>query len=178
MKNSQNNTIAFSLIAVFVMAVMAATVFLLMQGSEESSENESSTSRTEQETANNTQTGEPSGNEDRQTTAGMGDSSGVYTDYSPELVSSEAYANRIIFFKSDWCPTCSVLDRDIKENLADIPQGTIILEADYDDETELRREYGVTTQHTLILVDQNGDEIKKWAGSFNLKDVLSQAEII
>lgn len=184
---NKSNTLVVVIISVFVLLVVSAGVFVLLNSNEESESEDNSTQasdsseiaeteRTEPTDTNQVETAEAGAGEER-TTAGMGDEAGIYTEYSPELVSSEAYSNRIIFFKADWCPTCSVLDRDIEENLADIPQGTIILEADYDEEIELRKEYDVSVQHTLVLVDQDGEELEQWAGSFNLEDVLDQAGI-
>lgn len=46
----------------------------------------------------------------------------------------------------------------------------------YDDEAELRKIYGVTTQHTFIQIDNNGKLIKKWTGSASLSELLAQIE--
>ena len=45
----------------------------------------------------------------------------------------------VIYFHATWCPTCNVLDGKIKDAIADFPAGTIILNADYDEQTELKK---------------------------------------
>jgi hypothetical protein len=68
------------------------------------------------------------------------------------------------------------LDKDILENESEIPEDVVILRADYDEETELKQKYGVNYQHTLVQVDENGDELNQWAGSFNLEDIVNQLD--
>lgn len=97
-----------------------------------------------------------------------------YIDYSNELVASEDTEKKIIFFHAKWCPTCRRLDKDINENLSGIPADTIILKADYDKETELKKKYKVTIQHTLVQVDKDGKMMNKWTGSPTLIDMLSK----
>jgi thiol-disulfide isomerase/thioredoxin len=99
--------------------------------------------------------------------------SGIYTMYNGDL---SKYENKdiVLFLKADWCPSCRVLDGDIKASLGDIPENVVLLELNYDKETELKKKYGVTTQHTMVQVDVNGDLIKKWSGGSRLEDVLSQ----
>jgi len=99
--------------------------------------------------------------------------SGLYAKYSNDL---KQYENKdiILFFKADWCPSCRVIDADIKASLSDIPENVVILELNYDKETDLKKKYGVTTQHTFVQIDTNGDMIKKWSGGNRLEDVLNQ----
>jgi len=100
-------------------------------------------------------------------------SSGLYTEYSGNLAQ---YVDKdiVLFFKAAWCPSCRALDNDIKSNLGDIPENVVLLELDYDTETELKKKYKVTTQHTLVQVDTEGNLINKWSGGNRLEDVLSQ----
>jgi len=99
--------------------------------------------------------------------------SGLYAKYSNDL---KQYENKdiILFFKADWCPSCRVIDADIKASLSDIPENVVILELNYDKETDLKKKYGVTTQHIFVQIDTNGDMIKKWSGGNRLEDVLNQ----
>lgn len=96
---------------------------------------------------------------------------GSYIAYSSEALTED---KNVIFFKADWCTTCGRLNRDIEANLDNIPSNVTILDADYDDETDLRSKYGVTFQHTLVQVDQDGNELKQWSGSFDLEELLSE----
>ena len=47
------------------------------------------------------------------------------------------------------------------ENLESYPEGTVFMEVDYDTETALRAEYGVTLQYTFVAVDESGNVFDK-----------------
>jgi len=101
--------------------------------------------------------------------------SGSFETYSAEIV-AEAEGDIIIFFHATWCPSCRALINDIESNMSAIPAGTTILKADYDTETELKKKYGVTTQHTLVQIDKDGTLIKKWSGGSKLANLLSEIQ--
>lgn len=101
-------------------------------------------------------------------------SGGVYQDYSLDKLALAETGDVVIFFQASWCPSCRALDKDINDNVGDLPQGVAILKADFDTETELKTKYGVTTQHTLVQVDQNGNMINKWSGGSTLESVISR----
>lgn len=100
--------------------------------------------------------------------------SGSYVPYSAEKVAMAETGKVILFFHASWCPTCSALNKDIEASLKDIPTGVTILKTDYDKETELKKKYGVTYQHTLVQVDGKGNMIKKWSGGLKLENLLSE----
>ncbi len=99
---------------------------------------------------------------------------GFYEAYDASKISRAEDGTVILFFHASWCPSCRALNADIEKNLDSIPEKISILKTDYDTETELKKKYGVTYQHTLVQVDQNGEMIKKWSGSPNLNSLLSQ----
>lgn len=101
-------------------------------------------------------------------------SAGSYEPYAPEKLAMAEKGDVVLFFKASWCPSCRALDTDIKKSLEDIPAGVTILEVNYDSEIELKKKYGVTTQHTLVQVSADGSEIQQWAGSTNLEQVLAK----
>lgn len=101
--------------------------------------------------------------------------SGTFEAYSPEKLALAADGDVVLFFHADWCPSCRGLEDDLNAQLSQIPANTHILKLDYDTETELKRQYGVVRQHTLVVVDANGAEIKKLTGLTNTLDqVLTQ----
>lgn len=100
---------------------------------------------------------------------------GSFETYSAEKVAT-ATGDVVIFFHATWCPSCRVLVSDIEKNASSIPAGTTILKADYDKETELKKKYGVTTQHTLVQIDTDGNLIKKWSGGSKLTNLLSEIQ--
>ena len=82
---------------------------------------------------------------------------GRYIDYQDrdqlrvqlaELAGQERWLN----FHADWCPQCRSLDADINANLSQIPAGVTIVKVDYDDNQDLRQEYGVTQQTTFVRI--------------------------
>ena len=99
---------------------------------------------------------------------------GTYEDYSEEKLSMHSDKDIVLFFKADWCPSCRALDSDIKASLNDIPEDVAILQVNYDTATELKKKYGITTQHSFVQVDSSGNLIKKWSGGNNLEVVVSQ----
>jgi thioredoxin 1 len=103
-------------------------------------------------------------------------SGGTYEAYASEKLSRAATGDVILFFHASWCPSCRGLNASIEQGLSDIPAGVTILKTDYDKETELKKKYGVTYQHTMVQVDEAGNLIKKWSGSPSLAALLAQVE--
>jgi thiol-disulfide isomerase/thioredoxin len=99
---------------------------------------------------------------------------GSYETYTPQKLAYAEKGKVVLFFKASWCPSCRVLDSSIKDNRKNIPDGVTILEVDYDSNTDLRKKYGVTTQHTLVEVDANGDLQQKWSGGSTLGSIVER----
>jgi len=88
-----------------------------------------------------------------------------YQDYSVDsLKSAQAEGRVVLFFHANWCPTCRALDKELKSGNTNLPDDVTILKVNYDKERELKKKYQVTVQHTLVQIDENGDEITKWIG--------------
>ena len=101
--------------------------------------------------------------------------SGSYETYAPEKIArANSEQDVVLFFRAGWCPTCRAVDADIKTNLSEIPTNLTILDVDYDNSTALKKEYGVTYQHTFVQVDGDGKLIKKWSGSPTLTALVSE----
>lgn len=97
---------------------------------------------------------------------------------SDEMMASEAYipysaaaatqaaqdGTAVIFFAADWCPTCQAADTAFSQQTDQIPAGVTVLKADYDTEDELKTQYGVTSQHTFVQIDENGEMVTTWSG--------------
>lgn len=69
----------------------------------------------------------------------------------------------VYFFHAGWCPSCRATEAAIGET--GVPDGLTVVKVDYDTETDLRKQYGVTQQHTFVQVDESGAELAKWTGS-------------
>ncbi len=101
---------------------------------------------------------------------------GTYEAYSADKVARAETGDVVIFFHASWCPSCRSLSSNIEESAASIPSTLTILKANYDSEKELKKKYGVTSQHTLVQVDTNGIMIKKWSGGGTLQSIVSQLQ--
>jgi len=88
----------------------------------------------------------------------------TYQDYSKEAFEANADKKRVLFFHAPWCPTCRPANAEFLERASEIPDDVIVFKTDYDSQTELKAKYGITYQHTYVLVDNLGNEIKKWNG--------------
>ncbi len=71
---------------------------------------------------------------------------------------------RVFFFHASWCPTCKAANQELTENTDKIPSNVIVFKTDYDSEKELKKQYGITYQHTFVSVDKDGKQVKKWNG--------------
>ena len=97
---------------------------------------------------------------------------GTFIPYSPDKVGQTEIT--VLDFHASWCASCEALSNDIHEHADQIPANVTILEVDYDKEKDLRKKYSVVTQHTLVWVDKDGNEIKKWIGGNTLQSILDQ----
>lgn len=84
---------------------------------------------------------------------------GAYVDYSDSVIASTR-GKKVLFFHAPWCPQCRALDTDIRAGM--IPANATIIKTDYDSNQKLRAKYGVTLQTTFVLVDDQGNLVKKY----------------
>jgi len=92
---------------------------------------------------------------------------GNYMHYDADIVETfkgrKAYA---YFFHADWCPSCVVEDAMIRDSIADrsLPKNTNIFQVDYDRAPNLRKQYGVTSQHSYVFFDKDGNHVETKRG--------------
>ncbi len=82
----------------------------------------------------------------------------------------------VLFFNASWCSTCARPLANLSENPEDIPEGLTVVSVDFDAEIDLKKQYGVTTQHTFVQVDQDGVEVARWSGSRDIADIASKVQ--
>ena len=98
-----------------------------------------------------------------------------YMSYDDMKV-SEALASGqkvALFFHATWCPSCKALDKAINTEISSIPSDALIIKVDYDSSTEMKKKYGVTSQHTTVLIDKDMNLISKKLGAKNVAEVLN-----
>jgi thiol-disulfide isomerase/thioredoxin len=102
-----------------------------------------------------------------------------YTDYSDGVVAEAAVSGKraIIFFHAGWCPTCLAASRDFEAHRDQIPSDVVIVKADYDTETDLKKKYGVVMQDTFVQVDAEGNVLATWnSGGEGIKTLLANVQ--
>jgi thiol-disulfide isomerase/thioredoxin len=87
-----------------------------------------------------------------------------YVEYSQKAFDAAAKMRRVLFFAASWCPTCRSADKDFTQNIKQLPKDAIIFKTDYDTESALKTKYGITRQHTFVIVDAKSMAVRKWSG--------------
>lgn len=97
-----------------------------------------------------------------------------YLDYSNQnFINSQKVCRTLLFFAAtSWCSNCAQLDRQIKQHISELPKDLTILKVDYDNDTKTKAKYTVTSQTTLVLLDKNEKEIKRWIGTGSFNDLM------
>jgi thioredoxin 1 len=81
---------------------------------------------------------------------------------------------KLLKFYATWCAPCkglSIVIDGVKDQL-----DTIIEDIDIENNIELAQKYGVRTVPTLLLVDDNGEVVKKTTGMMNEQQFLEFVE--
>ena len=89
---------------------------------------------------------------------------GEYLDYSQAQFAQNSNRQRWLYFHADWCAKCKALDKSITENTGSIPADVVIFKVDYDQNQDLRKEYQVRVQTTVVQVDDQGKGQKSFIG--------------
>jgi thioredoxin 1 len=96
-------------------------------------------------------------------------------DVKTSLIGKHKFA---LFFHAGWCPTCINMETEIKAGLKDLDPETKIAKVNYDSETVLKQELGITAQSTVIVFEKSG-KIHEVLVSPNLEQIktsLSEAK--
>jgi thiol-disulfide isomerase/thioredoxin len=93
-----------------------------------------------------------------------------YESFKNRFANSEV----VLFFNANWCSTCKIARDNIESNLDSIPSNLAIVVVDFDKETDLRKKYGVTIQHTFVQIDKDGNQLTKWSGSVTAEEIAAE----
>jgi len=84
---------------------------------------------------------------------------GTYQVYDAEAVAASDADRIFLSFYATWCPSCRALEADILANASDIPSNVEIYKVDFDTATDLKRQYGITVQHSIIEINRDGEAV-------------------
>jgi thioredoxin-like negative regulator of GroEL len=101
-------------------------------------------------------------------------SAGAYITLADFQASQETYSESkvVLFFTATWCSTCKEARSNLESDLSAIPSDLTIVLVDFDSETDLKRQYGITVQHTFVQIDTDGSELAKWSGSLTAQEIV------
>ena len=98
---------------------------------------------------------------------------GAWVSYAEYEQDPSKYAGSevVLHFSAPWCPTCLATTVSLEET--GVPGGLTVVKVDYDTSQHLKQEYGVTTQHTFVQIDEDGNEQTKFTGSITAEDIIA-----
>lgn len=98
----------------------------------------------------------------------------AYRNYTPDLMNSALRSGQkvTLFFAASWCPSCRALEKTILADIGSIPADTVIIKVNYDDSTELKKKYGVVTQHTTVVLNADGTAKSMKIGARTVAEAL------
>jgi thiol-disulfide isomerase/thioredoxin len=78
---------------------------------------------------------------------------------------------KLVKFSADWCGPCKLLSATIDGIKDTIPY--VVEDIDADSNLELVKKYNVRNIPTLLLLDDDGNEVKRKLGNMTLSDLKS-----
>lgn len=106
---------------------------------------------------------------------------GNYVEFYDGVLQETSDKQRVLYFYANWCPTCQPVDRELREAAenGELPKNLVVIRVNYNDsdtdsaEKQLAIDYGVTYQHSFVIVNTGGNEVDKWNGG-GLSDILER----
>lgn len=78
---------------------------------------------------------------------------------------------KLLKFEASWCQPCKMMSKVIQETRHDV---TVPIEAiDIDENQEMAVKYGIRGVPTMVLVDDNGQEVKRNVGLMRKDQLLA-----
>jgi thioredoxin 1 len=74
---------------------------------------------------------------------------------------------KVLKFSATWCGPCKMLARNLEDVNTNIPIENI----DIDDHQDTAVEYGVRGVPTMIMIDENNNQVKRLVGMQSLKQL-------
>lgn len=91
-----------------------------------------------------------------------GENGFVYMKYDEEgIMDVKKDAPYALFFHASWCPTCRGIENGILKEKENFPPDTVVIKVDYDTEEALKKQYGITVQATVVILDSHKNVVQK-----------------
>lgn len=101
-----------------------------------------------------------------------------YTDLNSAFEESEKTDKTVfVYFYTTWCSACRVFDENTLSNpeVQDrLSKNYISVKIDMDKNPQLASDYKIYSIPTLVFLNSDGSEIKRYGGYMDSKDLLSQ----
>lgn len=87
-------------------------------------------------------------------------------EYSDQtLADAKNYGRTVLFFYASWDQISKDAEADILANLGTLPAGVTVLKVNYGSADALKKQYGVTYQHSFVQIDAKGNKVTLWSGA-------------
>lgn len=96
--------------------------------------------------------------------ADTGAAGGRYEAYSTEALASVEGQKAALFFHAGWCGKCEKLDGELEGAVSSWPGGAVF-KVDYDTAEELKSQYSVLSQDTVVFLNEDGSVAKMTMGA-------------
>ncbi|MBP6257096.1 thioredoxin family protein [Patescibacteria group bacterium] len=85
----------------------------------------------------------------------------MYTEWNENAVKSALAEGKkvVLFFHAGRCPSCVKVNKDLIAST--LANNSVIFKVDYDTMTDLKVQYGVTSQHTFVFLDKDMNATSK-----------------
>ncbi len=97
---------------------------------------------------------------------------GNYQSFESASATIDSDKITVLNFYAPWCPSCRSAHTNLVNEASQLPSNLQVLNVDYDSNTELRNKYGVTSQHTFVLIDRDGNKIKSIQWLNHISEIL------
>lgn len=81
----------------------------------------------------------------------------------------------VYFFAATWCPDCQSTYKDLKANFSLLPSNLTLVFVNYDKAKDLKVKYGITAQHTFVVIGASGEKKKVFSGTNTVADIVKTA---
>lgn len=78
---------------------------------------------------------------------------------------------KLLYFGADWCASCKALWPVVEKEAPEKGYELKFMDMDTEEGVDMAEKFGVMSLPTLVVVDENGNEVKKAVGNTAWKEV-------